>query len=213
MKLSAKTVVINLVIINVLVYLAQIFVGENVTQKFALYWHQSPAFRPYQLLTHMFLHGSLMHIFFNMFALYTFGSVIEQIWGPKKFLLFYFLCGFGAAAAQLISFQVAFSGNLSPEGYAVASTASAIGASGAVMGIAAAFATMFPNTPMYIIPIPIPIKAKWLIIGYFIFDLVSGMNNADGDNVAHFAHIGGAITGFLLTKYWGKKHGNFSPRF
>lgn len=148
-----------------------------------------------------------------MYALWMFGSIVERVWGPKRFLIFYFLCGIGAAAAQMLSYAYTFRGVpsvslLSPEyregiqnvwrGYVT------VGASGAIMGVVAAFGYLFPNTELMIIPIPIPIKAKWLVIGYILFDLFSGIAGSAGDDVAHFAHVGGALTGFLIVLIWNK---------
>jgi rhomboid-like protein len=127
-----------------------------------------------------------------MFGLYMFGRILENVWGAKRFLLFYLACGVGAAAAHLIM-QYAMGGN-SP----------AVGASGAVMGIFIAFAYLFPNTELMIMPIPIPIKAKWVCLVYILIDLFGGIGQLQGDNIAHFAHLGGALTGFLIVLFWNK---------
>jgi membrane associated rhomboid family serine protease len=137
-------------------------------------------------------HIVFFHILFNMFGLYMFGRILENVWGPKRFLLFYLACGVGAAAAHLIM-QYAMGGN-SP----------AVGASGAVMGIFIAFAYLFPNTELMIMPIPIPIKAKWVCLVYVLIDLFGGIGQLEGDNIAHFAHLGGALTGFLIVLIWNK---------
>lgn len=189
-------VVKNLIIINVLVYLAQISIGRqfNLTERIALYPIQSPYFRPYQIATHMFAHAPnlFFHILFNMFALWMFGRVLENVWGPKRFLLFYFICGVGAAFLHL-AVQY-FTGGYGP----------AVGASGAIMGILAAFAYLFPNTTLIIFPIPIPVKAKWAVLGLVAIDLYSGIANFSGDSIARFAHLGGALTGFILVLIWNK---------
>jgi membrane associated rhomboid family serine protease len=175
-------------------------------------------FHVYQFLTYMFLHGSFTHILFNMFALWMFGSIIERVWGPKKFLFYYIICGFGAGIVQelvqfadytmqgLAAYQyVSVNGvQITTENYINLWTT--IGASGAVYGILLAFGMLFPNERMFIIPIPIPIKAKWLIIGYFVIELVSAMSGP-GDGIAHMAHLGGMIFGFLLIRYWRKHPG------
>ena len=185
----------NLIIINALAYFAQQVVTEtpwgSLTEMFALHSIRTEWFKPYQVITHMFMHGSLFHLLFNMLALWMFGTILERIWGTKRFLIFYFICGFAAAITQMFTFTPA------------------IGASGAIMGVAAAFAVLFPNTPLFIFPIPFPIKAKWAILGYFAFDLFSGIAQVSGDNIAHFAHLGGGIAGFLLTKYFNRNRRNF----
>ena len=163
----------------------------------------------------MFAHspGSFFHILFNMFGLWMFGRVLENVWGSKRFLLFYLACGVGSAilhliiqyirAEQLLQAVLAndpgferLKGALSP----------ALGASGAVMGIFAAFAYLFPNTELYIMFIPVPVKAKWAVLGLAAIDLFGGVANISGDNIAHFAHLGGAITGFILVLIWNKSN-------
>lgn len=211
---DAPVVIKNLVIINAIILVAQyVFDGSDLIgdffQSFALHWTGSEHFRPWQVITHMLMHGGVLHFAFNMLALFMLGSLLERLWGPKRFLILYFLSGLVAALAQLAAYYVVIQRPENAELLPLANETGALGASGAVMGVAAAFAYLFPNTPMYIIPIPVPIKAKWLIIGYFIFDLVSGIANQDGDNIAHFAHVGGAITGFILTYYWQKNKRTF----
>lgn len=190
---SFPPIVKNLIIINVLVFVAGMFLeGQfDLLNEFAL----KPigvGFLPYQLATHMFTHASITHILFNMFGLWMFGRVLENVWGPKRFLLFYLICGVGAAAAHL-AVQY-FTGGYS----------AAVGASGAVMGILAAFAYLFPNTELYLMFIPIPIKAKWAVLGMILLDLFLGVGQVSGDNIAHFAHLGGAATGFILVLIWNR---------
>ncbi|MEO6288853.1 MAG: rhomboid family intramembrane serine protease [Ginsengibacter sp.] len=190
---SQKTtpVVFNLIIINAIVFVAQLVFDPtwNLTFRIGLYSYNSPNFRLYQLVTHMFAHGGFLHILFNMYALWMFGSVLEKVWGPKKFLMFYILCGLAAGIAQMLL---------------VTSIYPAIGASGAVMGLLAAFAYTFPNTEFYILPIPFPIKAKYLAAIYAALDLFGGFQPSSGDNVAHFAHLGGLVMGFILVIIWNK---------
>src|SRR3954471_14215886 len=183
----------NLVIINALVFIAQLTLDPimGLTNKLALWPIDTEQFRPYQIATHMFTHGFLLHILFNMLALWMFGRELENRWGPKRFLFFYLVCGVGAAFAHL------------GVEYVTGTGAPAIGASGAVMGVLAAFGYLFPNTQLFIMPIPIPIKAKWAVLGYVAIDLFSGVTGR-GDNVAHFAHLGGALTGFILVLIWNK---------
>jgi membrane associated rhomboid family serine protease len=193
-------VVKNLIIINVLVWIAQLSLDKqyNLTNILALWPLGTELFKPYQIATHMFAHAAydgfgrivFYHILFNMFALWMFGRILENVWGPKRFLLFYFICGIGAAAAHLIVQYL--NGGYAP----------VVGASGAIMGIFAAFAYLFPNTEMYFLFIPFPIKAKWMVIGLAAFDLFGGISG--GDNIAHFAHLGGALTGFILVLIWNR---------
>lgn len=187
-------IVKNLIIINVLVWIAQKMLDEkyNLTDKLALYPIGSEEFQPYQIATHMFAHGPLYHILFNMFGLWMFGKILENVWGAKRFLLFYLICGVGAAAAHLTVEY--FTGGYNP----------AIGASGAIMGIFIAFGYLFPNTELYLMFIPIPVKAKWAMIGLAAIDLFGGVAKVSGDNIAHFAHLGGAVTGFILVLIWNK---------
>ena len=210
-------IVKNLIIINVLVWLAQNILDNkmNLTGVLAMYPLHNSNFAPYQIATHMFAHAPLpaiYHILFNMFALWMFGKILENVWGPRKFLLFYLLCGVGAAALHLgiqyFRWEQAESLYLSgqvEQGIALAkSIGPALGASGAIMGIFAAFAYLFPNTELYIMFIPIPVKAKWAVIGLAAIDLFGGVANFSGDNIAHFAHLGGALTGFILVLIWNK---------
>ena len=211
-------VVFNLIIINVLVYVAQKLIGDKLTDAIALYPVNSDFFKPYQVITHMFAHSpnSIMHIVFNMLALWMFGSVLEKYWGAKKFLIFYILSGLGAAALHLIMqyvrnpeavhiTQAMYEQAVAAEGYIPKYfLGGAVGASGAIMGVMAAFGYLFPNTPMYMMFIPVPIKAKIAIPIMVAIDLFGGFAGISGDNIAHFAHLGGAIAGFLLVWYWNK---------
>jgi membrane associated rhomboid family serine protease len=186
-------IVKNLMIINGLVFLAQLMFS-NLTYYIGLWPVNFPLFRPYQIVTHMFSHSptSFAHILFNMFALWMFGKILENVWGGKRFLFFYLACGIGAAAFHLLIQYISGGGALT------------VGASGAVMGVLVGFAYLFPNTEMFILFLPFPIKAKWVAIGYVAIDLFSGVANVTGDNIAHFAHLGGAITGFILVLIWNK---------
>jgi rhomboid-like protein len=195
-------IVKNLIIINILVWVAQLMFDREygLTLKLGLWPIDTSYFKPYQVATHMFAHASygpggqimFFHILFNMFGLYMFGRILENVWGAKRFLFFYLACGIGAAAAHLIM------------QYIMGGYSFAVGASGAVMGVFVAFGYLFPNTELMIIPIPIPIKAKWLVIAYILLDLFGGFGNIAGDNVAHFAHLGGALTGFIIVLVWNK---------
>jgi membrane associated rhomboid family serine protease len=184
-----------------LVWIAQLVFEKQyqLTDKLALYPIDTPYFKPYQIATHMFAHAAysgrsivFYHILFNMFALWMFGKILENVWGAKRFLIFYLICGVGAAAVHLGVQH--FTGGMS----------AAVGASGAIMGIFAAFAYLFPNTELFILFIPFPIKAKWAVLGLAAIDLFGGLTNLSGDNIAHFAHLGGALTGFILVLIWNK---------
>lgn len=197
----------NLIMINVLVWVAQlifdgrmdpVFIGlgyeGGFTSKIALWPVGSENFRPWQLVTHMFAHAAsgqymFFHILFNMFALWMFGRILENVWGSKRFLIFYMICGLGAGVAQLCT-----------------DSGMAVGASGAVFGILVAFAMTFPNTELYLMFLPIPIKAKWAVLGLVAIDLFGGVYKVQGDSVAHFAHLGGAVTGFILLRIWNKRN-------
>lgn len=189
-------VVKNLLLANVAIFLIQQFiapqnlsVAEIVVQGYL--FPISSGFQVWQPITHMFMHATWGHIFFNMFALWMFGSLLENIWGSKRFLQFYMICGLGAAAAHLITSNVP-----------------ALGASGAVMGLMAAFAYLFPNTELYIYGV-LPVKAKYLVSVLILIDLFAGLYNT-GDQIAHWAHLGGALAGFIMVIYWNKSKKNKS---
>lgn len=198
----------------------------------ALYYFTSPAFSPVQIFTYMFLHGGFTHLFFNMFALAMFGRTIEMVMGSARFLFFYITCGICAAFVQLGVFAIYIHSltsilptdvvsmvqteglNLLRQGYNYTDPDCAalnafintpmVGASGAIYGVLLAFGFLFPNMPVYIFFVPVPIKAKWIVIGYFVIELLYGITGS-ADGVAHFAHLGGMIFGFLLLVYWKKK--------
>lgn len=214
-------VIKNLIIINVLVFIIQRTVShgtDNITDienTFALHAWQSPLFKPWQFITYLFLHGSIEHILFNMYALWMFGSVLENLWGPKKFIIFYFVCGFGAALCHMLVLY--FEMRPAVESFNVLSFEQrqdlinklyepTLGASGAIFGCLAAFGYLFSNSLMYILFIPVPIKAKWIVIGYIAVELMLALQNSAGDNVAHVAHLGGAIFGLILVYFWNKNN-------
>lgn len=264
-------VIKNLLIINGLVFLAQFTIdglasGNDLQPKvgalsnlFALHHLLSPLFKPWQLVTYLFMHGGIGHIFGNMFALWMFGSTLENLWGPRRFLIFYLLCGLGGAVLHLgalwyesmplladfqnfkvhstidnffLFFQkhppsealVDQANNLLQKwqinpndsqyaGQAIvlvtdstntALSGGTIGASGAVFGCLAAFAYLFPNNELFIFPIPFPVKVKWFMILYIGMELYLSAKNSAGDNVAHIAHLGGALVGFLLVYFWNR---------
>lgn len=218
-------VVKNLLIINFVFYLATIafdYVWHiDLAQYLGLHYIGASDFRPYQFVTYMFMHGNFAHIFFNMFALWMFGNSIENAWGPKRFLIFYMVCGIGAGLTQeLVQYiqlrdlvenyqYVKLNGQSIPvDDYLNMLTT--VGASGAVYGILLAFGMMWPDSRIYIY-FAIPIKAKWFVIIYGLLELFSGFSSVD--NVAHFAHVGGMLWGFLLILYWRHKDNGWTPKF
>ena len=197
----------NLLIINILLYFGSRLLlssssGLNLYDYLILHHFVSPDFQPYQLITHMFMHANFAHLFFNMFALFMFGSALERVWGPRKFLIFYILSGLGAALLHMgyMSFEYPTALLKTDPGM--------LGASGAVYGVLTAFALYWPNTELFFLFIPFPIKAKYAILFLVILELTLGFGNLAGDNIAHFAHLGGALIGFILVKIWNKTNKN-----
>ena len=210
-------VVKNLLIINVLMYLATITMGRfhiDLNYILGLHFFKASDFREYQLITYMFMHGNFEHLFFNMFALWMFGNTLENIWGSKRFLLFYMVCGLGAGLCQELVQYIQYAttladyANVNLGGGQIIPMSSylnmmnTVGASGAIYGLLLAFGMMFPNAMIYLYFF-VPIKAKWFVIGYAVIELISGFYG--GGNVAHFAHLGGMLFGLLLILYWKKK--------
>lgn len=215
-------VVKNLMIINVLVFLTQVVVGRIephwVENWFALHDLHSVYFKPHQLITHMFMHGSFTHLFFNMVGLWMFGVALEHRYGAKRFLQFYIISGLGAAILHMgvLYFEMEPIMDIyrmlpmeeqldlinSPTFKVNVAT---LGASGAVFGCLAAFGYLYPNSIIYI-DFLIPIKAKWMVLIYAAMELLLAVRNSAGDTVAHFAHLGGALTGFLLVYFWNKRN-------
>ncbi len=264
--MNLPPVVKNLLIINVLMLLVTTVVGDrfgfNIDRLLALHFPASEFFRPHQFITHMFMHGGIGHLFFNMFALFMFGRVLESVWGPKRFLIYYMATGLGAAALHTFVGWLDYS-SMKAAANAFANTPTpdlmldfirehmgrvqpwvtdfvnswaenpnnaydtqkaiamvnqmiteninvpTVGASGAVFGILLAFGMLFPNTELMLLFPPIPIKAKYFVIGYGVLELFMGVQNQSGDNIAHFAHLGGMIFGFILIKIWQKNSKNF----
>ncbi len=264
-------VVKNLIIINVLIlfieFLFKRSLNIDLVDTFALYYIDSEKFRPFQFITHMFMHGGLAHLFFNMFALWMFGKVLESVWGSKRFLFYYIITGLGAAAlhtfvnwiefSSLERAAVAYSNTPSLEGFMVfiqehfpqyqrlilqdgqynnivdywsanpnnsligekssqyifsiineIKNIPTVGASGAVFGVLLAFGMLFPNTQLMLLFPPIPIRAKYFVIMYGVLELYLGISQP-GSNIAHFAHLGGMLFGFILIKYWKYNRSNF----
>lgn len=225
----------NLLIINVLVYGIMSLIpplDATLNRYLALHYFTSPGFNAIQIVTYMFLHGSLAHLFFNMFGLVMFGGIIERVMDSKRFLTYYLSCGIFAGIVQLAAYAIAlskYSHMFTPDEMQAIITegwrytqqglnfadptlgninalvnGAMVGASGAIFGIILAFGMLFPNQPLYLFFIPVPIKAKYLVIGYGVIELALGLGSV-ADNIAHFAHLGGMIAGIVLILYWKKK--------
>lgn len=210
---NIPTMTKNLLIVNFLAFVATWVLelrGIDLTSLLGLHFFMAQDFRVYQFITYMFLHGGFTHIFFNMFALWMFGNTLENIWGSKRFLLFYIICGLGAAVSQEVVQFIDFEMRTDWQGLTilndgmreVLNTWNTVGASGAVYGLLLAFGMLFPNSRIYLYFL-FPIKAKWFVIGYAVIELLSGFFTSG--NVAHFAHLGGMLFGLILILIWKKK--------
>ena len=204
----------NIIIINVLVMIMTSLNEGWMYEKFALFYPTSPFFHWWQPVTHMFMHGGFWHLFFNMYTLYFFGRVLEERWGAKKFLIFYFVTGLGAALVhtgvewlQMNHWmsQVA-EGSMAAQSkiYALKMTPT-VGASGAIYGVLMGFAMLYPDAILSLIFPPVSMKAKWFVLIFAAIELLTGVTGMGG-GIAHFAHLGGLIFGYLLIMYWKKKH-------
>ena len=235
---NTPPVVKNLIIINALMFLGTMAVRQtfntDLNHVLGLYFVSSPLFNPYQIITHMFMHGSLGHIFFNMFALWMFGKVLEQVWGSKRFFIYYMITGLGAMLLHTLVLFIELNPLMNyvsqtynidsftpevidrlyemadPKAQALAAglLTPTIGASGAVFGVLLAFGMLFPNTQLMLLFPPIPIKAKYFVIGYGLIELYLGIMQP-GSNVAHLAHLGGMLFGFVMIKLWEKDRNAF----
>ena len=232
---NIPTVTKNLLAINVLMFLALLVAekqGVDLNSVLGLHLFASEGFQPYQLVTYMFMHASVTHLFFNMFALYMFGRTLEYMWGAKRFLVYYLVAGIGAALVQeaigMVRYHEALDG-MSPldvelvlsrgfdalrEGknfvnpqlahLNVVLNSTTVGASGAIYAILLGFGMLFPEERMIVFPIPFPIKAKYFVMGYVVIELYLGVSGS-ADGVAHFAHLGGMLFGFILIFFWRNK--------
>ena len=236
-QLQNSPVVKNLLFINILIFLAEVLLGDkglDMTDFGAVYYPDSSKFMPFQVITSPFLHGSFSHLFYNMFALFMFGCIIEQVMDSKKFLIYYIGCALGATlftwGVDAIMIQTLdlmpgaveeikiHGADILQQGYNFSDpnlarlniiyNVGTIGASGAIFGILLAFGMIFPNRPIYLYFV-MPIKAKWIVIIYGGFELLSGITQNMYDNVAHFAHVGGMIVGIIILLYW-KKNGTIN---
>jgi len=234
---SIPAVTKNLLVINVIFWLITLSLNRMyVSDMLGLHYPACEDFHLYQLVTYMFMHASWAHIFFNMFAVFMFGRIIETEWGPKRFLAYYMITGIGAGLVNILVAYLrikALESNMDAvaidivyrEGLKIMKqnkqfidplcaqlnvmiNTSTVGASGSVFGILLAFGMIFPNMPLYIIPFPFPIKAKYLVIGYGVIELIAGFFNLKSDNIAHFAHLGGMLFGIIMILAWRKKNRN-----
>ena len=215
---NIPTAVKNIIIINILVMIMMSLNETFMLEKFALFYPTSPFFHWWQPVTHMFLHGGFGHLFFNMYALFIFGSVLERVWGVKKFLLFYFVTGIGAAAVhigvQWIQMQAYM--NAAAEGGMAAIQAihalkmtPTVGASGAIYGVLMGYAMLYPDSVLTLIFPPISLKAKWFVLIFAAIELALGVFGTRA-GIAHFAHLGGLIFGFILMMHWKRRHTLYS---
>ncbi len=207
---NLPTVTKNIVIINVIVFIAYLVNEDYMIRMFAMFYPESPLFRPWQIVTHMFMHGGFWHIFFNMYTLVIFGSVIERYMGSKKFLVFYFVTGLGAAAlhtgVEWLQAQAFIADGNAAAIRALALTPT-VGASGAIYGVLIGYAMLFPDSVLTLIFPPVSLKAKWFVIIFAVIELLTGVTGT-ASGIAHFAHLGGMLFGWLLMLYW-KKKGSF----
>ena len=203
----------NLIILNIIVFIATLINREFMTAEFAIFYPTSRYFHWWQILTHMFMHGGFWHILFNMYTLWLFGSVVENIIGSKKFLLFYFICGLGAAGLhlgveflQMQSFMegAALGNNVALQNIAVIKLTPTVGASGAIYGVLIGYAMLFPASKMTLLFPPVTLSAKWMVIVFAAIELLTGVTGTVA-GVAHFAHLGGMLIGWLMIFYWRKR--------
>lgn len=217
-------VVKNLLIINIIFFIATAIFeskGISLVQMLGVYYFNSPKFNVWQVITYMFMHGGFAHILFNMFALFTFGSTVENVMGSKRFLNFYLITGLGALALQMVVQAIEVYGltggiiidpltYTSGDGHTIKTLSEIyftpmVGASGAIFGLLIAFVMLFPNAELFIMFIPVPVKAKYIVPIYILLELFLGVAQFAGDSIAHFAHLGGALFGFILVKLWNLK--------
>ena len=204
----------SIIIINVLVMIMTFLNGDFMYRNFALFYPTSPSFHIWQPVTHMFMHGGFFHLFFNMYTLYFFGRVLEERWGAKKFLVFYFVTGLGAALIhtgvewlqmQNWMSQVAEGSIIAQNKIHMLKMTPTVGASGAIYGVLMGFAMLYPDAILSLVFPPVSMKAKWFVLIFGGIELLTGITGTGG-GIAHFAHLGGLIFGYLLIMYWKKRH-------
>jgi len=217
---NVPTAVKNIIIINVLIMIMTSLNETFMVEKFALFYPTSPFFHWWQPFTHMFMHGGFWHLFFNMYTLFIFGSVLERVWGPKKFLVFYFVTGIGAAAihtgVEWMQMQTWITQAAEGSQSALVSIhqlkmTPTVGASGAIYGVLMGYAMLYPDSVLTLIFPPVSMKAKWFVLIFAGIELLTGVTGTGG-GIAHFAHLGGLIFGFLLIYFW-KKRGTLYSRY
>ena len=215
---NVPTAIKNIIIINVLVMIMTMLNEDFMYETFSLFYPTSPFFHWWQPVTHMFMHGGFWHLFFNMYTLYIFGSVLERVWGTRKFLVFYFVTGLGAAlihtGVEWIQMQ-SWLGQAAEGSAAALSSIHAlkmtptVGASGAIYGVLMGYAMLYPDSVLTLIFAPVSMKAKWFVLIFAAIELLTGVTGTGG-GIAHFAHLGGLIFGYLLILYWKRNHTLYS---
>lgn len=215
---NVPTAIKNIIIINVLVMIMTMLNEDFMYKTFSLFYPTSPFFHWWQPVTHMFMHGGFWHLFFNMYTLYIFGSVLERVWGTRKFLVFYFVTGLGAAlihtGVEWIQMQ-SWLGQAAEGSAAALSSIHAlkmtptVGASGAIYGVLMGYAMLYPDSVLTLIFPPVSMKAKWFVLIFAAIELLTGVTGTGG-GIAHFAHLGGLIFGYLLILYWKRNHTLYS---
>lgn len=201
-------VVKNLIVINTIILIGTELIGDKMYELFALFPFESPMFKWYQVVTHMFMHGGFWHLLFNMYTLAIFGTVLERQWGANKFLLFYFVTGIGAALCHNLVLHLQISHALASADMITASSIMRIptvGASGAIYGVLLGYGMLFPNSILQLIFPPVSLKAKWFVLIFAGIELLTGLTGMGG-GIAHFAHLGGMLFGLILILYWKKKN-------
>lgn len=200
MRFDSPTVTKHLIIINAIVFLGTQLNPDFMTRTFAMFYPASPLFHSWQPVTYMFMHANFLHIFFNMYSLYLFGSILERTMGSRKFAIFYFLCGLGAVALHMGIQALEFSVGNSMAQLNVLRTP-VLGASGAIYGLFVGYAMLYPNNVLSLFFPPVSMKAKWMMLIFVGMELLIGVFQTS-DGVAHFAHLGGALVGVLLLLFW-----------
>lgn len=207
---NVPTVTRNLIIINVIFFLATLINEDFMVATFAMFYPTSQYFHSWQILTHMFMHGGFWHILFNMYTLFIFGVVVERIIGSKKFLLFYFVCGLGAAALQMGTQYLEVQAFMNSDSQTALQSlidlkrTPTVGASGAIYGVLIGYAMLFPQSKMTLLFPPVTLSAKWMVIVFAVIELFTGVVGF-ADGVAHFAHLGGMLIGWLLIRFWRRR--------
>ena len=223
---NIPTITKNLLIINIICFLATVVTQARIdlNTAFGLHYWQATNFSLYQMFTYMFMHGSWTHLFFNMFALWMFGGIMERTFGRNRFLTYYIICGLGAAVCQELSQTVYVYSLIAPQGAtlhdlfnlsiadrAALNSLTTVGASGSIYGLLLAFGMTYPEERLFVFPLPVPLKAKWFVCGYVVIELLSAMSQR-GDGVAHVAHLGGMLFGYIMIRMWRKSKSDYNHR-